>query len=297
MGSGSWSTSTYNAAATYRSAKGIKTFAYSDSGNRQTHVTLDPASLGAAGVRESRDSAEHPLSTALMIITDVTGSMGKVPRILQETLPELYDMLVDKGYTTDPQILFGAVGDAKYDRAPLQISQFESDNRSEEHLRNIVIEGGGGGGIQESYELALYFAARKTSIDCIESREKKGYLFIIGDEKAYDVVNATEVKNLIGDDIGGGISTVDILAEAQEMYHVFYLLPQGAYHAAAAYGAAEVLKYWKNLLGQNVIEVTDLNKICEIIAATIGLTEGTATHEDMKDALSPSTQAAVSQLI
>ena len=37
----------------------------------------------------------------------------------------------------------------------------------------------------ESYELAMYFMARHTALDCHEKRGKRGYLFIIGDEMAY----------------------------------------------------------------------------------------------------------------
>jgi hypothetical protein len=34
-----------------------------------------------------------------------------------------------------------------------------------------------------------------------------------------------------------------------------------------------VLEFWRNLLGQNVIELADLDAVCEIIALTIGLGE------------------------
>ena len=77
---------------------------------------------------------------------------------------------------------FGAVLDATCDRVPLQVGQFESDNRMDEHLGNMVLEGGGGGQMTESYELAMYFMARHTAIDCHEKRRRRGYLFIIGDE-------------------------------------------------------------------------------------------------------------------
>lgn len=44
----------------------------------------------------------------------------------------------------------------------------------------------------ESYELAMYFMARHTSIDCYEKRGKRGYLFMIGDELAYPKVKRHE---------------------------------------------------------------------------------------------------------
>jgi hypothetical protein len=276
MGHGSYSSTTYDAATTYRRAKGIDDFAHSiaafRSGKIETHAQLDPSQLGSHGVRESRDSTEHPNSLAIMCFLDVTGSMQNVPRDLQKRLSELFNLLVDKKYATDPQVLFGAIGDATVDRAPLQVGQFESDNRSDEDLRNLMLEGGGGGSMHESYELVLYFAARKTAIDCVENRNHKGYLFITGDEMPYNYVDRAEVKRLMGDELTDNIPLRDILDEAQQMYNVFFIIPEGAAHR----GNTEVLKTWQDLLGQNVIQVPDLSRLVETVAKTIASVEGTA---------------------
>jgi hypothetical protein len=171
MGSGRWSTDVYDAAARMRKATGTSAFAYSDSGARKVHPALNPFGVG---VRESRDSDEHPQSLAIAVLFDVTGSMQRVPRILQEKLPGLLGLILRKGYVRDPHILFGAIGDATCDRVPLQIGQFESDNRMDDDLGRMVLEGGGGGQMTESYELAMYFMARHTSIDCFDRRGRKG---------------------------------------------------------------------------------------------------------------------------
>ena len=222
MGSGIWSTDVYSAAESYRAAKGDSAFAYSDSGARTVHDDLDP--LGVA-VRESRDSAEHPDTLAVAVLFDVTGSMGGVPRTLQTKLPDLLGLLLRKGYATDPQILFGAIGDATCDRAPLQVGQFESDNRMDEHLGKILLEGGGGGQKSESYELAMYFMARHTAIDCFEKRGRRGYLFIIGDELPYPKVKRREVGKVVGDRLRQDIPTRDLVAELSAGYDVYYILP------------------------------------------------------------------------
>jgi hypothetical protein len=273
MGSGSWSTNVYDAAARYRAAAGTGAFAYSDhvrhTASRHTwraHQSLDPVGLT---VRESRDSAEHPDSLAIAVVFDVTGSMGGVPRTLQTKLPDLFGLLLRKGYVRDPQILFGAVGDATCDRVPLQLGQFESDNRMDDDLGNILLEGGGGGQMTESYELALYAMARHTDIDCHTKRGRRGYLFLIGDEMPYGKVKAREVRAVFGETIRHDIPVQDILAELTRMYHVHYILPAGASYA----GNPEVLTLWRRLLGQNVIELDDLDAVCETIALTVGLGE------------------------
>ncbi|MEV0273163.1 MAG: hypothetical protein HOV78_20625 [Hamadaea sp.] len=266
MGSGRWSTDVYQAGERYRAATGSSAFAYSDSGARTVHPRLDPRQ---ARLRESRDSAEHPRSTAIAVLFDVTGSMGHVPRKLQTKLPDLFDLLVRKGYATDPQIMFGAIGDATCDRVPLQIGQFESDNRMDDDLGRIVLEGGGGGQRTESYELAMYFMARHTDIDCFQRRGRRGYLFIIGDEMAYPQVDPAEVSRVIGDRLPEPIRTEAIVAELTQRYDVYYILPAGTNYA----GDRQILGFWRRLLGQNVIELDDLDAVCETIALTVGLGE------------------------
>jgi hypothetical protein len=266
MGSGRWSTDVYSAAANYRAASGTSAFAYSDSGARKAHPALDPQGVTE---RESRDNDEHPQSTPIAVLFDVTGSMGGVPRVLQTKLPQLLGLLTRKGYATDPHIMFGAVGDATCDRVPLQAGQFESDNRMDEDLARIVLEGGGGGQKKESYELAMYFMARHTALDSMAKRGRRGYLFLIGDEMPYPKVNPKEVKKFIGDDLRKPIPTEDIIAELQRTFDVYFIIP-----AAAGWGGdREILARWRQLLGQNVIELDDLDAVCETIALTVGLGE------------------------
>jgi len=273
MGSGRWSSDVYDAAARYRAASGQDAFAYNDhiraSAPRRTwraHPSLDPHGLT---LRESRDSAEHPTSLAIGVLFDVTGSMGGVPRVLQTKLPDLFGLLLSKGYAAHPQILFGAVGDATCDRVPLQLGQFESDNRMDDDLGNILLEGGGGGQMTESYELALYAMARHTALDCHEKRGRRGYLFLIGDEMPYGKVKAREIRAVLGEPAERDIPVTEIIAELRRTFHVFYILPAGASYA----GNPEVLGVWRRLLGQNVIELDDLDAVCETIALTVGLGE------------------------
>jgi hypothetical protein len=238
MGSGRWSTNVYDEHNHFKAAAGKSTFDYSDSlhkSGRSTwhvHTSLDPK---GCKVRESRDSDEHPESTAIAVMFDVTGSMGEIPVTLQKKLPQLLGLLLRKGYVTDPQILFGAIGDATCDRVPLQVGQFESDNRMDENLENMFLEGGGGGQQTESYELAMYVMARHTD----------------GAER--------------------DIPTADIVRELQQRYHVFYILPKTASYG----GDAKILGFWRKLLGQNVLELEDPEAVCETIALTIGMMEGT----------------------
>src|SRR5215469_15524507 len=264
MGSGYWSADVYETAERLR--KGKSAFTYSDSGARTVHPSLDPFDVGK---RESRDSAEHPNSLAIAVLFDVTGSMGAVPRTLQKKLPKLLGLLSEGGYAKDPQVMFGAIGDATCDRAPLQVGQFESDNRMDKDLERILLEGGGGGQKTESYELAMYFMARHTVTDCFEKRGQRGYLFIIGDEMPYPAVKPREVSSWIGDELPQPVGLRNLVAQLTRRWDTYYILPEGASYV----GDGQVLGTWRSLLGQNVIELADLDAVCETIALTVGLGE------------------------
>src|SRR5438552_2269737 len=113
MGSGRWSAATFSERAVAKAKEGKDTFHYSEraiaTGQLRPHQTLDPRGMG---IRESRDSQEHPNSNAIIIGLDVTGSMGAVVRGIHSDLPRLHELILGHNYISDPQIMFAAVGDA-----------------------------------------------------------------------------------------------------------------------------------------------------------------------------------------
>ncbi len=277
MGSGVWSPATYFDRADLRARTGKDVFDYSKgahrSGQLRVHQTLDPMGLG---VRESRDSDEHPDSNAIIIGLDVTGSMDRVVRDIHADLPRLFELLLGHRYIPHPQIMFAAVGDATCDRVPLQVGQFESDNRMDQNLENMILEGGGGGQKTESYELMLYLAARHTSIDCYEKRQRKGYLFLIGDEMAYSYVRAQIVNRVFGGGAQADIPVEQIVAEVKERYQLYFIVPGGASHG----GDRQVLNFWQKLVGENnVLRLDNPNETSECIGLTIGVNEGAVNVE------------------
>ena len=283
MGSTRWSDDHYIERARFRARTGKDAFEYNHAirtGAAQAgvHPKMNPL---AVKVRESRDSDAHPESHAVGVLLDVTGSMQEVPRILQANLPKLMGLLLRKGYLDDPQILIGAVGDATCDTAPLQIGQFESGIEIEEDLGKLFLEGGGGFEISESYELAMYFMARHTAIDCYEKRGGRGYLFVIGDETPYPQIKRQEARDLIGDHLQADIPIEQLIAELQTTYDVYYVIPNLTHH----WNNKQVQRRWAKLLGQNLLRLEEPAAICELIAATIGLAEGKIGLHDLGDNL------------
>ncbi|MEV3960589.1 hypothetical protein AB0M34_06740 [Nocardia sp. NPDC050193] len=232
----------------------------------KVHPDLDPFGVRA---RECRDSADHGKSLPIAVLFDVTGSMGRVPMIVQAKLGKLHGLLRDRGYADDPQILSGGIGDADTDPAPLQVGQFESDNRMDEQLRAVLLEGGGGGQKSESYELAAYFMAEHVVTDAWEKRGKKGYLFLIGDELNKPRLAARHIRAGIGDHIRADVTVESIYRELAQRWQVHYILP----NQSSYYHDPEIAEHRQALLGQNFLRLDDPAAVCELIALTIGLSE------------------------
>lgn len=262
MGGSSWSYDTYASRSVHRAHAPVHEVFTSTSG-------MDPA-LNPLGVkvREARDSAVHPESNAIAIFFDVTGSMGGIPVLFaKEKLGGLMRMLIAQNTIPDPQVLFGAVGDAFSDSAPLQVAQFESGLEMDQWLTKIFLEGQGGGGNHESYELPFYWAAKHTAMDCWEKRGKKGYLFVIGDEAFYPHVRPDQVKRIIGDDIQQ-MTIEDAIASAQQTFEVFKVcVPSATYRDGG-------LPAWQRIMGERAVFLPDPNNVCEFIAAQIASCEG-----------------------
>lgn len=228
------------------------------------HPLMNPRGVR---VRECRDSPDHPLSTPVIFALDVSGSMGKIPHHLAtHTLPAFMAALIEAG-VADPQVLFMGIGNAVSDRAPLQIGQFEAtESLMDQWLTWLFLEGMGGGG-NESYELAMYFAARHTACDRWEQRQQKGYFFVTGDEPPNPAVDRDQVKGLIGEDLAADIPLADIVTELQRAWEPFYLIPDPA-------RAQQVERAWRDVLGDRVLVMRRPEDTGHVAAGAVALLEG-----------------------
>lgn len=278
MGGGTWSAAAYDAVTSAKVASGT-TFGYDTYARRngiaKAHETLDPKRTNSAGlnIRESRDSAEHPNSTPIIVGFDSTGSMTDIPSTVQTKLKTLFNILVTKDYCSDPQVAIATYGDATCDKVPLQFSQFESDNRIDDNLDNLYLEGGGGGNGGETSNLLLYYAATHTATDAFEKRGRRGHLFLIADERQVPI-DARHVADVIGDAQPlVGLGYEDIAEAVSEKWNVHVLLIDN--YAAAVQHSKE---FYSNLFGpRSIIAVEDPDTIAETIAAVIGYEEGRDT--------------------
>lgn len=237
------------------------------------HPLMNPKGVK---VRESRDSQEHPNSLGIVFALDVTGSMGDIPRLLAtRQLPSFMKVLMDCKIP-DPQLLFMAVGDATHDQAPLQVGQFESTAElMDQWLTWSYLESGGGGTGEESYELALYFLALHTEMDCLAKRKKRGYLFITGDERPYPILSRHIVDSIIGDRLDEDLKVEEVLAEAQKSFVPFFVIPDDERRYRQHCERA-----WRDLLGDHVLCLESPEDVCFATAGAILLSEGIVKDPD-----------------
>lgn len=265
MGTSRWTASTYNATSCgYRTKSARELF------SSRIKDEYNPAKIT---MRESRDSEVNPKSTPIIIGLDVTGSMGFIAEdIAKNSLGRLVENVLDNQPITDPHFMFMAIGDIFGDTAPLQVTQFEADIRIAEQLTGLWLEGGGCGNGMESYDLPWLFAARKTDIDSMNKRGKKGYLFTIGDEGVPHAGSEKDLNNFLGVGLESDISSNQMLEEAQEKYHVFHLIIEEGHFARR--NPEKVVGQWRELLGKRAIPVNNYLFIPEIINAIISVSEG-----------------------
>jgi hypothetical protein len=184
----------------------------------------------------------------------------------------LFESILDRKPVTNPHLMFMAFGDATCDTAPLQVSQFEADNRIVEQLTEIFLEGNGGGNGHESYEFPWYFAAKHTIHDSLIKRGKRGYLFTVGDEPIGPGLKRSQLAQFLDDGAERDYSSAELLEEAQRMYDVYHIvIKEGQY---ARTNLSGVLKTWAPLLGQHVIQLGDHTRLAETIVTTIEVAEG-----------------------
>lgn len=260
MGSGSYSSAAYTAEYTSRGFAAKKVDEVFANRTISSSNAASSLSRGArvynsdikqeminVGVRECRDSEEHPNSTPIIIALDVTGSMRRIPYyMITEQLPKIMNILQERNIP-DPQILFMAIGDHVYDEFPLQVGQFESDTKKIlDTLESLVLEGGGGGNEGESYLLAHIIAGYHTETDSFFKRGKKGFLFTIGDEPNLKSVSSNHLIQILGYEKGvKPIYAHEALAKAQEQYEVYHIhVKDGSYSSSPA---------WKETLGDHFV--------------------------------------------
>ena len=221
MGYGNWSSSSYES---YSTANSLNTRSIGETFlNKKISVQMDPVHF-KNGMRESRDPSPETEALPIIIGLDVTGSMGRIPHnLIKDWLPLLMNDIITNVHP-NPQLMFVGIGDAHFDQSPIQASQFELETELViKSLREIYLEGGGGGNKEESYSYPWLLASRFVSTDYSEKHNKRGILITIGDEKLNEILPVESLKAHLGSDFSGSISSKDLYNEVSKNWKVIHI--------------------------------------------------------------------------
>jgi hypothetical protein len=264
MGSGIFSARSF---ASYSHSKG-KSYDSSTgritSGQEFTAIKIDPTLDPKNVVRECANSNEHPNTIPVILALDVTGSMGPA---CQETAEALGVIMTDL-YTKfkDIEFCIMGIGDLSYDRAPIQMSQFESDVRIAESIDKIYREGGGGGNGFESYTAAWYMGLCHTKLDAYDKQGRKGIIITMGDEPLNPYLPGDPLSQVTGDSIESNIETSDLYQEVIKKFDVFHIAITD--HSSYSYYANRIENSFGQLLGPRY-KASTIQKLAENICECI----------------------------
>lgn len=264
MGGGSWTSSSYHSRMASRGITDVDSIMSMDTTQYYESRSLAPILNPKNVTRECCDSNEHPNTIPVILALDVTGSMGAAAKACAAKLNEIMTSLYEK--VNDIQFMTMAIGDFSYDRAPLQVSQYESDIRILEQMDQIYFEGGGGGNSFESYTAAWYFALRHTKLDC-HNRGKKGIIITLGDEPLNPYLPRGAVENVIGDKLQGDVDTQDLYREVTEKFDVYHISVDDS-DSSYRYHQIDADRTWKKVIGDNY-KVSTLQNLAKTITNII----------------------------
>lgn len=203
----------------------------------------------------------------LIIVTDVTGSMGEWPATIFSKLPYL-DLEGKEYLGKELEICFAAVGDMFSDSYPLQVQNFAKSTDLKTKLESLIIEKGGGGTKQESYDLAaLYFLKNCKTPNAI----RKPILIFIGDEGFYNFVDPAGGAEWARADMSERLSLETLFEQLCEKFSVYCVLkPYGSSSATAINELNDtnkgIAEQWESLLGADRIAVLpEAGRVVDVI--------------------------------
>lgn len=229
---------------------------------RTMDPALDPRNFK---VRECCNSEEHPNTIPVILALDVTGSMGSA---CAETAAALGTIIMNlyKNHK-DIEICVMGIGDLAYDRAPIQMSQFESDIRIAESLDKIFMEHGGGGNSFESYTAAWYMGLKRTKLDCFDKQNRKGIIITMGDEPLNPYLPVRSLNGAVNGTEQSDVETPTLYSAASQKFDIFHIAVDSPDDSYRHY-ARDIQDSFGQILGSR-LRVSTIQQLAGTIEACI----------------------------
>lgn len=233
----------------------------------------DAVSAGKATKDLIAENVKTNSTAPLIIVVDETGSMGDWPATIFSKLPYLENE--GKEYLgEDFEICFMAIGDAYCnEQYPLQVRPFAKGLELKDRLKELVIEGGGGGQTTETYELAALFAAEKIDIP----KAIKPIIIFIGDEQPYDTISPDHAEKLLGMKLEKSLSTEAVFKKLCDKYSVYLIRkPYGSSDGnRLSDDDRRITAHWARLLGDDHISnLPEAGRVVDVIFGILAKESG-----------------------
>jgi len=208
----------------------------------------------------------------LILVCDETGSMGDWPATIFSKLPYLYNEAHDNYLGPDVEISFGAFGDVHCgEEYAVQARPFANKDDVKKRLKELIIEGGGGGQIMESSELVALYYARNCDMP---NAEKPIYIFVT-DEYCWDPISVATAEQF-GVSLTGKLTAKEVFAELNRKYSVYLIQkPYGDETSEKGHTTSQVRKKWLQHFDEGHIALlADPNRVVDVIFGILAAESG-----------------------
>ncbi len=220
------------------------------------------------------------------ITLDTTVSMKDNVNKAMKHLPEIYGLcygILPEGY--DLQVLFGIFQDIR-DEVVLCRGQFEMESEKAVKQLTLMVPDRNGYDIPEDPHYALLAAACLSRL-YINLIGLKGYHVVVTDAEGRPKLEYDQIVRIFGESVFDKIvenghevncqdlpTTKEIVQDLLKIAHAF-VIQVGYDHKAT--------QFWDGIYGENrVVKIPGTEYLSQVIAAIIGLTEGTLNLQEVK---------------
>lgn len=247
----------------------------------------DAVAAGVSRVDCVPDRISTDSESPLIILTDGTGSMGTWTGTIMSKLGYL-DLEGQEYLGPTMQICYGVIGDCYSDRYPLQIQPFTAGTDMKEAIAKLIIEGGGGGSGQESYDLGALYVLK--NCDCPKAI-RKPILVFIGDEGLYNFVDQGKAKEWARFDLAQRMTPTELFTQLTEKFSVYVVLKpyDNSYNTTINEISGEnkaIFEQWAGLVGRDHVAILpDPNRVVDVIFGLLANETGRIEYfeDELKD--------------
>lgn len=143
--------------------------------------------------------------------------MASWPYEIFDRLPLLYNTLSQ--YRDDLEICFAAIGDARVDRWPLQVTSF-ADGFDLEQLLGALYGESAGGDAAESYGLFAHWV--NTHVEAPNVKEPP-FLIVYGDAPMHAKIGQTHISHYLGDKESQDVDALKAWQQVSQSWNTWFL--------------------------------------------------------------------------